>query len=405
MSGHRERLRKRFLTAAAELSEVERVELLLTYAIPRRDVAPLAKELLDKFGSVDGLLAAPYSELTTVKGIGEQVATLLRVVAVLLKQESKPEVQPIVVEKPSAAETPVVTEVQESQQPALMPSAEQPVTSAKTVKKFASVKTTKPPKQQTVSRTFTNDLAQAALDYVPMATQFETIESYKAHLLTVLPYNSDSSRKRYASNLINRYFSAGLLKTPMIQLMGYEKDPASRQAILFYETVKVEDTLRAVAEKSIWPALPAGKIAREQLRNFLISMFNDITPATMQRMLYSIFNIYTILNGARADQDTLHFQIRKGTLPAFLYILCAEFPEPGIYTMSALEAGPMRRWLLWDRDWMRRQLYNLQDLGVLAKVSEIDTIRQFTLTYSQVDALHHYYRHPQRTTIALREKL
>jgi len=384
MSGHRERLRKRFLATPSKLSETERVELLLTYAIPRRDVAPLAKELLDKFGSVDKLLATSHSELMAIKGIGEQVTTLLRLIAVLLKQEKKLEALP------------VLLEAQEME----------PVPTVKVAKKPTPVKAApKAAKQQTAGRTFTNDLAQAALDYVPLATKFETLESYKQHLLDVLPYNSESSRKRYASNLINRYFPNGMLQTPMIQFMGYDKEQASRQAILFYETVKVEDTLKAVAEKSIWPALPAGKIAREQLRNFLVSMFTDVTAATMQRMLYSIFNIYTILNGARADQDTLHFQIRKGTLPAFLYILCAEFPEPGIYTMSALEAGPMRRWLLWDRDWMRRQLYNLQDLGVLAKVSEIDTIRQFTLTYNQVDALHHYYRHPQRTTIALREKL
>jgi len=384
MSGHRERLRKRFLATPSKLSETERVELLLTYAIPRRDVAPLAKELLDKFGSVDKLLATSHSELMAIKGIGEQVTTLLRLIAVLLKQEKKLEALP------------VLLEAQEME----------PVPTVKVAKKPTPVKAApKAAKQQTAGRTFTNDLAQAALDYVPLATKFETLESYKQHLLDVLPYNSESSRKRYASNLINRYFPNGMLQTPMIQFMGYDKEQASRQAILFYETVKVEDTLKAVAEKSIWPALPAGKIAREQLRNFLVSMFTDVTAATMQRMLYSIFNIYTILNGARADRDTLHFQIRKGTLPAFLYILCAEFPEPGIYTMSALEAGPMRRWLLWDRDWMRRQLYNLQDLGVLAKVSEIDTIRQFTLTYNQVDALHHYYRHPQRTTIALREKL
>ncbi len=68
MSGHRERLRKRFLATPSKLSETERVELLLTYAIPRRDVAPLAKELLDKFGSVDKLLATSHSELMAIKG-------------------------------------------------------------------------------------------------------------------------------------------------------------------------------------------------------------------------------------------------------------------------------------------------------------------------------------------------
>jgi len=383
MLGHRERLRKRFITAPADLSEVEYIELLLTYAIPRQDVAPLARELSVNFGSMNKILAASNNELLAIKGVGEQFVTLLRLVEFLLKRESLTNSLPNILEK-------------------LEPKPELP---AKSVTQIFPTKSAPPgKKRQTPNRTFTNDLAQTALDYVPLATKFETAESYEQHLLEVLPYNSDSSRKRYASNLINRYFPEGILQTPLVQFLGDETERASWEAVLFYETVMVEDTLKAVAEKSIWPALPAGKISREQLRSFLNGIFPDISTATMQRMLYSIFNVYSILNGARAEQEILHFQIRKGTLPAFLYVLCAEYPEPGIYDMGALEAGPMRRWLLWDRDWMRRQLYNLQDLGILAKVSEIDTIRQFTLAYSRFDALNHYYYHPQRTTIALREK-
>ena len=41
--------------------------------------------------------------------------------------------------------------------------------------------------------------------------------------------------------------------------------------------------------------------------------------------------------------------------------------------------------------WMRRQLYNLRDLGVLSKVSEIDAMRQFTLRFDQHETLRHYF--------------
>ena len=86
-----------------------------------------------------------------------------------------------------------------------------------------------------------------------------------------------------------------------------------------------------------------------------------------------------------------------------LYVLPAEFPGPGIYTFEALEASPIRRWLLWDRDWLRRQLYNLQDLGILSKVSEIDTVRQFTLPFDQMTALRRFFGNPRRGTVALRD--
>jgi DNA repair protein RadC len=74
-----------------------------------------------------------------------------------------------------------------------------------------------------------------------------------------------------------------------------------------------------------------------------------------------------------------------------------------MYPFEALEKGAMRRWLLWDREWIRRQLYNLRDLGVLSKVSEIDAMRQFTLRFGQREALRRYFEHPDREALALRE--
>ena len=58
--GHRERLRERFREAGAEaVSDYEMLELVLFRAIPRRDVKPLAKELIAQFGSFAEVVAAP----------------------------------------------------------------------------------------------------------------------------------------------------------------------------------------------------------------------------------------------------------------------------------------------------------------------------------------------------------
>ncbi|MCY4482581.1 MAG: DNA repair protein RadC [Spirochaetaceae bacterium] len=70
--GHRQRLRKRFLKSGlAGFGEHEIVELLLTLAIPRGDAKPAAKELVNRFGNVRGVLDAPLSELRSVAGVGE----------------------------------------------------------------------------------------------------------------------------------------------------------------------------------------------------------------------------------------------------------------------------------------------------------------------------------------------
>ena len=79
ISGHRDRLKKRFLTQDTDYMDDSRIlELLLTYAIPRIDVYPIAVNLLIKFGDLDGIFAASVDELCSVQGIGENTAVLLK---------------------------------------------------------------------------------------------------------------------------------------------------------------------------------------------------------------------------------------------------------------------------------------------------------------------------------------
>jgi DNA repair protein RadC len=79
--GHRERLRGRFREAGTDaLSDYELLELLLFRAQPRRDVKPLAKMLLEKFGSFAEVIAAPEVRLAEVKGLGDAAITELKIV-------------------------------------------------------------------------------------------------------------------------------------------------------------------------------------------------------------------------------------------------------------------------------------------------------------------------------------
>lgn len=79
--GHRERLREKFQKAGAEgLHDYELLELLLTYALPRKDVKPIAKALLDRFGGLAGVLDASQRELEEAEGLGPISATLIRLV-------------------------------------------------------------------------------------------------------------------------------------------------------------------------------------------------------------------------------------------------------------------------------------------------------------------------------------
>ena len=76
--GHRARMRERYLqNGAHSLATHELLELLLFYAIPRKDTNPTAHELLAHFGSAEALFNATKEELSLVPGIGERVADFL----------------------------------------------------------------------------------------------------------------------------------------------------------------------------------------------------------------------------------------------------------------------------------------------------------------------------------------
>ena len=89
--GHRERKKQQFRDFGLDsFADHEALELLLFYAIPRRDTNPLAHELLHRFGSLEAVLNASQEELTAVPGVGENAALLLRLVPDLARRAAGP---------------------------------------------------------------------------------------------------------------------------------------------------------------------------------------------------------------------------------------------------------------------------------------------------------------------------
>ena len=91
-SGHRARLRKRLLEGGAEaLADHEVVEYLLMTAIPRRDVKPLARSLLQRFGTIAGVFNADPRALALHPGMGDTSAAALKIVALAARRLARTE--------------------------------------------------------------------------------------------------------------------------------------------------------------------------------------------------------------------------------------------------------------------------------------------------------------------------
>lgn len=78
---HRKRLRERFLNGGPDaVPDYELLELILFRAIPRQDVKPLARALIEQFGDFNRVIAAPLDQLRKVKGVGDAVALEIKIV-------------------------------------------------------------------------------------------------------------------------------------------------------------------------------------------------------------------------------------------------------------------------------------------------------------------------------------
>lgn len=78
--GHRKRLKQQFLAHGEDFHDHQLLELLLCYSIPQGDVNELAHTLLDKYGSLAGLMDALPESLQQVPGVGEHTAVLLKMI-------------------------------------------------------------------------------------------------------------------------------------------------------------------------------------------------------------------------------------------------------------------------------------------------------------------------------------
>ena len=88
--GHRQRLRERLLQAGADaVRDYELLELILFRAIPQRDVKPLAKTLIERFGSFAEAISAPAERLREVKGLGDAAIAEIKIVQAAASQYAR----------------------------------------------------------------------------------------------------------------------------------------------------------------------------------------------------------------------------------------------------------------------------------------------------------------------------
>ena len=96
----------------------------------------------------------------------------------------------------------------------------------------------------------------------------------------------------------------------------------------------------------------------------------------------AITKVLTVSGIATADRKNFRFAYRDISIPAFAFLIYSEFPRPGMYDIQKLENNEPIRAMLWNPNQILSSLYELRNIGLINKISEIDSVRQFTTKYT-----------------------
>lgn len=314
-----------------------------------------------------------------IERLRQQVDGKLRLAAIVV-----PKQQPIVAPVVAPKQQPIVAPQQQTLfQPAS--EVEPPRPKREAIKVPAPPPSEDPRFPEPELRVCTKDLATHALQQLPNLLQCHSVDELRNHLIANLRFNSEATRRRSANYLISRFFPSRASFTDLPQFAAATAGTPALGEALFYLTCRAEKVIGMVAEEIVFPSLALRGVARTKIRDFVQLQFPNSKSAA--EVGNAVMNTYHAFGIGTATRTRLEVSLREGSLASFAYVLHLEFPEPGMYSFERLFDGPPHKWLLWDQQWMIKQLYRLREAGLLSKVSEIDRMRQFTTKYTLAEAV------------------
>jgi hypothetical protein len=234
-------------------------------------------------------------------------------------------------------------------------------------------------------RVYAQDFADHALRHLPQAVNYHSVEEFRNYLAEKLRFNSQPTRRRTANYIASRFFPGYVYSDDLPPFAAATAGKPALGDALFYLTCRTEKIVSLVAEDVVFPSLAQGGVSRTRIREYVLSKFPQ--SKSVSKIAQAIIRNYKFYGLGKANQTRLNVSLREGSMASFAYILHLEFPEPGMHGFDKIFNGPMHKWLLWDQQWMVRQLYRLREAGLLSKVSEIDRIRQFTTKFTLAQAV------------------
>ncbi len=367
-TGRRQRLKDSFVAGEGESRTGEVIlELLLSYAIPKTDLQSLSHKLINQFGDLSGVLAADFKDLCNVNGIKSHSATLIKVFDwIRLNYQIQGSNRPSFINKRVPKQQTIFGSQQMREED-------------DSYKGQIDKKSDKDIKQQGTGM-FSQAVLKEGIEILPQLPDTEDLKEIREYIKNNLHFSAVETRKRYSNYIISRLFFDGLADHALRSFAKNFAEGQELRDVCFYRFCKAEPLMFSICEDIILPAIGNGQIERSRLRQYLTNRF----PSS-KNIKKGAKGIVEALNAGRialSDRNKISCKYREISIPSFAFIVHSEFPEPGIYDIDKIEQNRSIRALLWNPNRVLPSLYELRNRGLIAKVSEIDTVRQFTTKYT-----------------------
>lgn len=232
---------------------------------------------------------------------------------------------------------------------------------------------------------FSKDVLEEAIETLPKMPDTEDLSVIKIWLANNLRFNSEETRDRYANYIMGRMFLDGRADNALRSFARLYAGKQELREVSFYRFCKAEPLMYEVIEQVIIPAIAYGRTGRLSVKKYLDQRF----PSSKSTRFCANAIIKALVAGgiASADKDNIYFSYRNIPIASFCFILHSEFGEKGIYRIEKIEADRAISAMLWRSEQILESLYELRNMSLLSKVSEIDNVRQFTTKWSLEEAV------------------
>jgi DNA repair protein RadC len=226
-----------------------------------------------------------------------------------------------------------------------------------------------------VSRSLLRD-AVAILPNLSVDNSFNEI---KEKIILGLKYNSEYSRRRYQRYITAYLFPESIVDKSLI-VFSKKVTPNTLSDVCLYKFCKRYPLMIELFQELFIPNISHGVITRRKVNEFLKEKFpgSEMGVDGSRGFLESLKDANII----KSNGKNLTFSYRQVNPISFAYMLHSEFPSPGMFDIFKVEKNTVFFPQLWQNSDLLESLYVLRNKGLISKVSEIDTVRQFTTKYT-----------------------